>query len=154
MYATASEEQIQSLLLADHSDVADEMRLAAAQLGARRQRAHAREVGAAAHDEYLRRVHMAALDGDPPIGLVGRDTHIGGGEGPTLETTQKPVPDVAATKLRLVELGVDVVMIEYEALAEHFEEAADQEDRVGRITGVDDIEAARAARRGSPARTP
>ncbi len=45
-------------------------------------------------------------------------------------------------ELRLVQLGIDVVVIEQEALAaEQLEEAADQENVVGRVAGMDRVKA-------------
>ena len=61
------------------------------------------------------------------------------------EEAHQPIEKIAPPELRLVELGIDVVMVEDKALAgEQLEEAADQEDEVRRVTGVDDIEPVRA----------
>src|SRR6185437_9912290 len=50
--------------------------------------------------------------------------------------------EIAASEFRLVELRVDVVMVEEEALAgNHLVERADEEDVIGRIARVDGIEA-------------
>ena len=67
-------------------------------------------------------------------------------EGPALEPQQQAVPEVAAPELGLVELRVDIVVIENEALAEQLEEPRDQKDGIGRIAGVDDVEAAASRR--------
>jgi L-fucose isomerase-like protein len=40
---------------------------------------------------------------------------------------------IAAAELRLVELGIDVVVVEDELLAEQLEEAADEEEQVRRL---------------------
>ena len=56
--------------------------------------------------------------------------------------TQQLAAEAALAELRLVELGVDVVVVEHELLAEQLVEAADEEDRVRRIAGMDDVEAA------------
>ena len=50
--------------------------------------------------------------------------------------------EAALAELGFVEFGIDVVVIEHELLAEQLVEAADEENRVRRIAGVDDVEAA------------
>src|SRR3546814_9404679 len=81
---------------------------------------------------------LAPLDRDPAIALVGGDRDVGHSEGPAFQPADQPVEDVAAAELGLVELRVQVVMVEDELLAaEQLEEAADQEDCVRRVAGVD-----------------
>ena len=105
------------------------------------------ELGAAAHDEHLVRVHPSSFDGDAPIRLVRRNGDVGRSERPAFEPANEAIEKVAALKFRLVELGIDVVVIEDELLAEHLERQADKEYEVRRIARVDDVEA---SRRGNP----
>ena len=102
---------------------------------------NARQVRTATHDEYLLGWHSAAFHCDLPIRLVGRDAHVCRIESPPFEATQEPVPDVASAKLGLVELGIDIVVVKYKALAEQLEESRNQENRVRRIAAMDDVKA-------------
>src|SRR5208337_2083862 len=49
--------------------------------------------------------------------------------------------EITPLEFCLVELGVDVVMIEHEFFPEQeFEKSTDDEDQIGRIAGMDDVE--------------
>jgi hypothetical protein len=100
------------------------------------------QVRAAAHHEHPLGIHAAALDGDAPVRFVGGNRDIGRLECPALEPAQEPVEEIPAAEFRLVELGVDVVVIENELLAEQLEEPTDQKNRIRGIAGVDDVESA------------
>jgi hypothetical protein len=60
--------------------------------------------------------------------------------GPVLELEHHAVEEIAPAELGLVELGARVVVVEDELPAEELEERADQEEKVGRIAGVDHVE--------------
>src|SRR6185369_9140956 len=85
--------------------------------------------------------HVPALDRDLSIRLVRGQRHVRSSERPILEQHEQPVKAVATAKLRFVQLRVDVMVVEDELLAEDLEERTDQKKQVGRIAGVDDVEA-------------
>ena len=68
---------------------------------------------------------FAALDGDLAIRLVGRDANVRGPKSPTLQRQHQAIEKIPALKLGFVQLGIDVVMIEQELLAEQLVERAD-----------------------------
>ena len=138
------QQNVDSFLRAHHADVADQIVPAALELRLWRHDAHALQLRAAAHHEYLAGIHAATFDRDPPIRFVGGDRHIRGLESPAFEPHHQAIEKIAPAELCLVQLGVDVVMVKDEFLAEEeLEEAADQKQQIGRIAGLDDIEAAR-----------
>src|SRR5688572_33256536 len=75
--------------------------------------------------------------------MIGRDGDVRAAEGPALELQHQAIEEVPPPELGLVELRVDVVVVEDEALAEELEESADEEEEVRRIARVDRVEAAR-----------
>src|SRR5437879_10720396 len=134
---------VDALLLPHHSDVADEIAAAALEPLVGRRQLHALKARSAAHDEHPLGRHAAALDRDAPIGLVRSDRHVGGAESPVLELQHQTMEEITSAELRLVELGVKIMVIEDELLAEQLKKSADEEEQVGRIAGVNDVETAR-----------
>src|SRR5207302_5001481 len=94
-------------------------------------------------DEHPFRRHPAAPHRDAPVGLVGRNGYVRAPESPVLELEHQSMEEITPAELCFVELGVEIVMIEQEFLTEQPEEPADQEEQVGRIAGVNDVEPAR-----------
>src|SRR6185369_8488117 len=136
------EQSVDALLAAHHPDIADQITSTVLERRRWRQHAQATQIRPAAYDEDLGGRALAALDRNLAVGLVGRDAHVGGLERAALEPEHQAVEQIAALELRFVQLGIDVVMIEQEFLAEQLVEAADQEQRIGRIARVDRVEAA------------
>ena len=109
-------------------------------------RAEARQVGPVAHDEDVLGIHAAALDGDARVGAVGGQRHVGHAVGEALGAQRRAVAEVlAAPEARAVELGHEVVVVEDEARALAAQAARREQQDVGRVAGVDDVEAALAA---------
>ena len=136
------QQQVDAFLLAHDADIADQVLAAVFQRRIRRHLLHAREIRAGTHHEHIVRVHAAARQRDVAIRLVGGDHHVGGPESHALQRQQQFLAEAAPAELGFVELGIDVVVIEHELLAEQLVETADEENRVRRIAGVDDVEAA------------
>ena len=104
-------------------------------------RAEAREVGSVAHDEDVLGIHPAALDGDAGVGPVGGQRHVGHPVGHALGAQRRAVAEVlAAPEARAVELGHEVVVVEDEARALAAQAARGQQQDVGRVAGVHDVE--------------
>ena len=95
----------------------------------------------ASNDEDLFRRHATARDRDALVRLVGGERDLGGPEGQLLEQQHQLPEQAAPAELGFVQLRIGVVVIEQEFLAEQLPEAADQEEQVGRIAGMDDVEA-------------
>src|SRR4051812_4306051 len=134
---------VDAFLAAHDADIADEVFAAPLQLRHARQNLQTLEARAAAHDEHALRRHAAALERDAAIGLVGGDGDVGRTERELLEPQHQPIEKVAAPELREIQLGIRVVVVEQELLAEDLVEPADQEEEIGRIAVMDDVEAAR-----------
>ena len=138
----AREQEIEAFRPADHADIADEELAALAPFGIRREALDAGEIRTGTHHENALGRHPAALDGNAAVGFVGGDGDVGSLEGELLGEPQQMPKDPAPAELRLVEFRVGVVMVEHEALSrENLEEKPDQEDEVGRIAGMDHVEA-------------
>ncbi len=136
------QQQVDALLLAHDADITDQVLAPFLERRIGRHHLHAREIGTRAHHEDVLGIHSAARERDAAVGLVGGDHHVGGLERQAFQPRQQPASEATFTELGFVELGVDVVVIEHELLAEQFVETADQENGVRRIAGMDDVEAA------------
>ena len=100
------------------------------------------QVGGAAHHEHHVGAFAAARQRHVAVGLVGRDDDIGRGERESLGETRHAVAEAASPELGLVELGHDVVLVEDDPGAvQESVPAGGQEEEVGRVADVDDIEA-------------
>ena len=133
---------VDALLLSHHAHVADEVAAAALEPRVGRQDFQALETRSAAYDEHPLGRHAAALDGDSSVRLVGGDRYVGGAESPVLERQQQAMEKATPAKLRFEELGVEIVVIENEFLSDELEESTDQEEQIGRVAGVNDVETA------------
>ncbi len=99
------------------------------------------QVGSAADDEHPLRRHPAPLPGDPAVRLVGGDDAVRRPERAPFEEQQHPVQPVGpAVVLGQVHLRRQVVVVEHEADTEQLVEPGQQEIRLRRIAGVDDLE--------------
>src|SRR5262249_53760893 len=128
-----ADQVIDALLPAHHADVADQILASTLELLVGWLELHALEARAAAHDVDALGCHPTALDGDAPIRVVGCDRQVARTKRPVLELAQHAIQTTAPAEFRFEQLGAEVVMIEHELLAEQLEEAADQEEQVGRI---------------------
>ncbi len=138
-------QQVVDTLLRPHdTDIADQVFAATLERFIGRQDAQAIEFRAAADHVDLVRGHAAAFDGDALVRLVGGDRDVGSLERPAFEQQHQVVKEVAPPELGFVQFRIDVMMVEQEFLAhEQLEKSGDQEEQVGRIAGMDNIEAVR-----------
>src|SRR6185436_16922151 len=135
------QQQVDALLPPHYADVADEVFLPLLQVLLGRHDLQALEARAAAHHEHALGRHAATLDGDAAVRIVGGDGDVGEAEGEPLEQAHRLPEQVAPAELGLVQLGVGVVVVEHELLAEQLEEVADEEEQVRGIARVDHVEA-------------
>jgi hypothetical protein len=98
-------------------------------------------VGATSHDESAVATHIPANERHFTVGLVGGNRDIGGSEGKAFSQANQSIPEVSTSKFCLVQLGIKIVMVEDESHAKELEEEPDQENRVWRITRLEDTEA-------------
>src|SRR5258706_6810552 len=141
--ARGLQQVVDALLPSHHADVADQVAATALEALVGRQDLQAFQTRPAAHDEHPLRRHLAAPDRDAPVGLVGRDGYVRASESPALELEHQAMEEIAPAELRFVKLGAEVVVIEHELLSEQLEESAYQEEQVGRIAAVNDVQTAR-----------
>src|SRR5581483_424063 len=138
-----AQQQINPLLLAHHTDIADQEAPPALQAFVRRLYFQPPQIGPAAHDVNLIGIHAPTLDRNPAVRLIRSDGNVRGPKCHPLEPKQQTMENAATPELRLVKLRIDVVVVEQKALAEGLEHPADKENRVRWIACVDSIEAAR-----------
>jgi hypothetical protein len=91
-----------------------------------------------------------------PIRFVGGNHSVGGAVGLLLQPQQAFVEQVAPIETRLVQLGAQIVLVEHELDALAFVPAPNKPEGVGRVAGLNHIEAALApdAPRQSPSLQP
>ena len=134
---------VHPVLLADLTEVDDQVAPALAPGRVRRVDGQALEVGAGAHHVDVGRRHPASLDRDPLVALVGGDHQVGGLERLALQVPQPGQgPPARGAELGLVHLGREVVVVEQEPLAEQLPEAAERPVGLRRVADVEDVEAA------------
>lgn len=132
---------IDAVLGPHHPHVGEQVGLPAPQLRIGWFRREHREVRTIAHDEHVVRVLPAALDGDLPVGLVGREHDVGEPERQPLERQEGLDDHVLATAVpRSEELREEVVVVEDEARALPPQRQRGQKEQIGRIARVNDIE--------------
>src|SRR5271157_6154698 len=93
------------------------------------------------HHERALAPHAAARQGHFMVGFVGGNGDVRGSEGQAFSPAHQLVSEAAPLKLRIVELGIQVMVIEDKSNVKKFEEDPDQEDDVRWVTGMDDTEA-------------
>ena len=139
-------EVVDAIEFAHHAQVADQEATAIAAGVVGRHPVELLQARPRAHHVDVLRILAPALDRDALVGLVGADHHVGQGEGHPLGDQQQAMEDAALAELGLVEFRIQVVVIEDEAGAvEQLEPRRDDEDQIGRIAGMKDLEAALAA---------
>ena len=86
------------------------------------------------------RLHSSANHRHFPIGFVGGNRDVRGAESQPFSPAHQLVSEIVPLEFRLVKLGIQVVVVEDESHAEELEEERDQENRVGRIAGLENAE--------------
>ena len=134
---------IDAVLRADLAEIDQEMPFALPIADIGRKAAEPAEIRAGAdHDDVLRRP-PAARGGDQLMALIGGDDDVGRPHALPLEPQQAAVEQpVRAPEFDGEHLRTQVVMIVDEPPAEQLPEPTEQPERVGRIAGVQHIEAA------------
>jgi len=101
------------------------------------------EVWAVAYDKHLVWILAPARERDPPIGLIGRDDHVGEAERDPLRKAGELVHQVpSSSEAGQVELGHQIVMIEDQPCPAPAQRPGGKQQDVGWIGGVHDIEMA------------
>ncbi len=136
------DQQVEPLLLTDHADIADEVLRALLQLGLRRAQFQLLDLRAGADDEHVLGLHPAPPARDLGIAFIGGDGDGRGLEGQPFEDHHRLPEQAALVEFRLVKFGADVVVVEQIAHSEEPHHPGDQEDQVGRIAAMQDVDAA------------
>src|SRR6476620_10593002 len=76
------------------------------------------------------------------IGIVRSDDELCRSVRPALQPPQHTIEDRLAAVLRLEQLGASIMLVEYELRSERPQQESDQEERVGRVRGVQHVDAA------------
>ncbi len=144
---------VDAVLRAHDAQVAQQMGLAALQLRLRRYRPEPVGVRRAAHHEDVLGPPTAAAQRDVPVALVRGEHDVRGPVGPPFQRAHGAVEQVlAAVEPGEVQLGHQVVLVEDEPRAAPLQPQRRQEQQVGRVAGVDDVDRADPA--GQPGGVP
>ncbi len=129
------------------------MRLAALQLRLGRYRLEPVGVGCAAHHEDVLWPPAATAQRDVPVALVRGEHDVRGPVGQPFQRAHGAVEQIlAAVETGEVQLGHQVVLVEYEPRPAPLQPQCRQEQQVGRVAGVDHVDRADLA--GQPDRVP
>ena len=133
--------QVHPVLVTHDAQIAGEVRAAVPQLRVLGAGAHHRGIGAAADHRRVGPVQTAPVHRHRPVGLVGGDHVVGGGEGGALEREEQRQGQAAITaEPGPVDLGTQVVVVEDEPDAAPPVPAGEGEVRVRRVAGLHDLE--------------
>ena len=136
------EQDIHAVLRAHHAEVDHQQRFAFFQLRIRSFAPHLLRNRADADDEDVVRGLRSPLDGDFPVGPIRGKRNGRGLERQPLCQAHQTVEKVLPVELRQVELGRQVQMVEDEPHAEWPVNPRHEENQIGGIPGVEDLEAA------------